>query len=76
MALVTSGASVSSCPEKVSLGREVSGMKLPSDELRCDLSCLEGASLMEKAGKMTKKKSAKDFFKSCTVDLVLFAASL
>ena len=51
-------------------------MKLPSDELRCDLSRLEGASLMEKAGKMTKKKSAKDFFKSCTVDLVLFAASL
>ena len=58
------------------LGGEVSGMKLPSDELRCDLSHLEGASLMEKAGKMTKKKSAKDFFKSCTVDLVLFAASL
>lgn len=50
-------------------------MKLPSDELRCDLSRLEGAGLMEKAGNMTKKKSAKDFFKSCTVDLVLFAAS-
>ena len=37
-------------------------MKLPSDELRCDLSRLEGAGLMEKAGNMTKKEKCKGLF--------------